>query len=274
MSEQNTQPTADIIAAPVQAAEPAAQASPEVASNPVDVSQPAAAEPSLILGKFKSSDDLAKAYGELEGLLGKRFNEMKPEDAAILKELQGIPKSASEYKIPDGVPEDIGNWFKEQAAKVGLTKNGALELMSAYQDKMKAENESFAAKFEEQRQKNLEELKKEFGSAFEQRVAMANKAVEKFGGQELFKVLGEAGLGTDPVVIKTFANLGKMLQEDSIPESRHGASFGVTPAEAERELNRLKADPNFSMSLVDRKHPDNAKNKERYAQLVAAATQA
>jgi len=52
---------------------------------------------------------------------------------------------------------------------------------------------------------------------------IARGAVACFGGAELGKVLTEAGLGVNPVVVKAFVKIGKAIAEDSISGSENAA---------------------------------------------------
>lgn len=64
--------------------------------------------PEWLPEKYKTPEDLAKAYKELEGKLGTKEEEMR---AKILEELEstayeGLPASAGEYEVPDFVDEE------------------------------------------------------------------------------------------------------------------------------------------------------------------------
>jgi len=209
----------------------------------------------LILGKFKSHDDLAKAYTNLETMLGKKITNLTPEEAAVLKGLQGRPASAEEYKVPEGVDPEIGSWFREQAHKIGLSNNDAMELMAGYDSLLKRGAEEAARMHAKVHQANIDALKKEFGAAFEQRIALAQEGAKAVGGDELINLLGEAGLGTNPVIIKALAEVGKSLREDSIPKSQHASTFGLTPDDAKQTINQKMLDRDFREAYFDARHP-------------------
>lgn len=227
-------------------------------TNPGDqvVSSPSAEQ--LILGKFKTHDDLAKAYTNLESMLGKKVAGLTPEEAITLKELQGRPKSLEDYKVPEGITTEDAQWFREKAFKLGLSNNDALELMAGYVETSKAASEASLKIQEARHQENIMALQKEWGAAFDQRIALAKEGALAVGGEELINILGEAGLGTHPTVIKALANIGKSLKEDSIPTSQHGAKFGLTPADAKREIDLKMIDKDFRDAYFDARNPGHS----------------
>jgi hypothetical protein len=199
----------------------------------------------LILNKFKTVEDLAKSYTNLEALIGKKSEQFTVEDLQAIKKIRGIPTSAEEYGVVEGTPEEVGKFFKEQAHKLGLDKNATLELTAAYKAQMESAIEADQKAAEERHASNEAELKREFGGAFEQRIALAQQAALTIGGEALIEALGEAGLGTNPVVIKALTKLGTMLSEDSIPKSQHGSVFGTSPEEAKNLIRTRMVDPDF-----------------------------
>lgn len=227
----------------------------------------------LILGKFKTAEDLATAYTNLESMLGKKVTNLTPDEANILKQLQGRPKDISEYKTVEGMPEDIAAWVKEHAFRLGLSNNDALEIMTDYAARMTAANEQVAKELELAHTQNVEALKKEFGSAFEQRIAMAREAANTIGGEELINILGERGLGSHPVVIKALAKLGQSLREDSVPKSQHGTAFGTSPAEAKVLINQKLIDRDFNEAYFNARHPGHKAAVEEMLRLHELSSQ-
>ena len=187
----------------------------------------------------KSVDDLFKSYMNLESLMGKKVSQYSADEAAQLRALQGIPQSADEYKLPEGLSEELAGWFKENAVKAGLSANGALELATAYMELEKANIEKQEIARREAHKANVEVLKKELGAAYESRISLANRAAQELGGNEAVQALLDAGLGAHPAILKMLSNVGKMMEEDSIPSSQHNAKFGVTPEDAKMQIQQL-----------------------------------
>jgi len=246
--------TEQLLNQPLESA-PAETTATTVETNPGDQVVSAAPTEELILGKFKTNDELIKAYSNLESMMGKKVTSLTPDEAKVLKELQGRPKSVDEYKLPEGTPEEVGAWFKDQAFKLGLSNNDAMELMHGYTDLLKRDSETQDADLIAYHENNIAILKTEFGAAFEQRVELAQQAALSIGGEDLVNVLGEAGLGTHPVVIKALANIGKSMKEDSIPTSQQSSRFGTTPEEAKRTIDSKMLDSEFRDAYFNARHP-------------------
>ena len=72
------------------------------------VSEPISERPEWLPEKYKTGEDLAKAYKELEGKLGTKEEEIR---AKLLEEMEataneGLPASAGEYEVPDFVDDE------------------------------------------------------------------------------------------------------------------------------------------------------------------------
>jgi hypothetical protein len=75
-------------------------------------------------------------------------------------------------------------------------------------------------------------------------LGLAKQTVATFGGEELAKSLESSGAGNDPVLIKTFAAIGKALaSEGLIDGANHGA---VTKDAALQQAETLMADKAYS----------------------------
>ena len=104
--------------------------STEAAEAPVESTEQTQAEQELLLGKYKSADDLANAYKELEKKLGSKEEDLREK---LLEELQteafkDRPASAGEYQLPETVdPETAVNsellqWWSNHAFENGYSQ--------------------------------------------------------------------------------------------------------------------------------------------------------
>jgi hypothetical protein len=91
---------------------------------------PAAETQELLLGKYKSVDDLAEAYKSLESKMGAKEEDYRNK---ILEELQAEaykdrPESAGDYKLPDIIDEEASvdsgllKWWSEHAYENGYSQ--------------------------------------------------------------------------------------------------------------------------------------------------------
>lgn len=197
------------------------------------------------LKDFKDADSLAKSYLNLNSLLGKKFNDLSPEELQSYYTKLGRPEDAAGYRLPEGISEDTASWYKEMAFKIGLTEEQSANLLDMYTNKEREISELTESSKAAQAEEHIAALKKEFGQAFNKRVETAVRAVEEFGGSELQAVLEETGLGNHPAIVKAFAEIGKNLLEDKMTRTDAKASFGTSPEDARQEIKQLRSDPQF-----------------------------
>lgn len=102
--------------------------STEATEAPVESTEQA--EQDLLLGKYKSADDLANAYKELEKKLGSKEETLREK---LLEELQAEafkdrPASAGEYQLPETIDEDSAvnsellQWWSNHAFENGYSQ--------------------------------------------------------------------------------------------------------------------------------------------------------
>jgi hypothetical protein len=198
------------------------------------------------LQKFKSLDDLAKSYTELEKKLGANDN-------------QGtLPEDPSKYELPNLAEdaqfqpnEEFTEEFKQKAHELGLSNEQVKALYSWYVEGVgEKEVQQMQERAQEFRDNSEAQLRKEFGNSYNERMQAAKTAVEQFGGDELKQVLDQTGLGNHPAVVKAFAEMGKQLSEDTIGGSAKG-QFGRTPDEAASQIAELRQDGAFMQKYLD-----------------------
>ena len=84
----------------------------------------------LLLGKYKSADDLAEAYKSLESKLGTKEEDLR---SKIMEELQADaykdrPETAGDYQLPEGIDEesavnsDLLKWWADHAFENGYSQ--------------------------------------------------------------------------------------------------------------------------------------------------------
>jgi len=216
------------------------------------------------LQDFKDADGLAKSYLELNKLLGKRMEDMSPEELNSYYGKLGRPDDASGYDLGD-VQGDISDWYKDIAHSAGLSQEQAKNISEAY-NQLEA---SKMAEMQEQQKETMgawvDQLKEEFGSAFDTRIQAAQAAVKTYGGEELKNFLNETGLGNHPAMVKAFADIGKELGEDALVGSNSTGGFGTTPDEALKKISMLKKDPEFMDQYLARGKYSKASTQHRDA---------
>jgi hypothetical protein len=126
-----------------------------------------------------------------------------------------------EITVPEGVELDKGllDKFKPIAKELKLDSKGAQKFVDLYTQAISESNTQAEAAWNDQKQAWRDSAMKdpEFGGPkFKENVAVALKAIDKFGGPELRKAFNELGIGNHPEIIRFAYRAGKAISEDSI----------------------------------------------------------
>lgn len=207
------------------------------------------------LQDFKDVDGLAKSYLHLNSLIGKKVSDLDPKELGEVFDKLGRPETPEKYEMPLGANEDLVKAYTTTAHKLGLNQEQARGLVEEYLVLEKEKVQEYYNGVEKQKDKWDEELKAEFGGAYDKRVEVAKKAVETFGGEELREAMNATGLGNHPAMVKAFAQIGKELLEGGLTNAEAQTSFGLTPADAQGRISVLKRDPEFMKAFMSASHP-------------------
>ena len=131
-----------------------------------------------------------------------------------------------EFKIPDGINinKELLSKYESIVKEYSIKPEVAQKIIDIEAEIIK-NNESEIIKAREEWKK---ETLKELGNNAEVEIKYAQKAVEKFGDDELVKLLDETGLGNRKEVIKIFAKIGKAISEDTLSEGKNGITQDKT----------------------------------------------
>lgn len=224
---------------------------------------------------YQGPNDLLDSYRNLEKLHGVPADRIvklpekmdSPEMRAVWEKL-GAPKDAKGYGLPASKDEAEAKAvaaFENAFFEAGIPKTAAEKIMSKL------------AEFNNERTKNMTEaqklaftqseqnLKKEWGQAFDQNTHMAKEAARALGmTEQQVNALG-ANLGHDGAM-KLFHKLaGAVREADFVGGKPPG---GVrTPAEAQQEIKNLYSDQGFAekLSKGDREAMDKWTNLHKLA---------
>lgn len=176
------------------------------------------------------------------------------EDRLAILDRLGAPKEVSGYKLvlPDTLHADaakamdpktpFGQTFLDTALKMGLLPEQVQGLYSAVASGVSEALSAQELNTNSAYDANVAALQKEAGAAFDDWVRAADFALEKLGGQPLRDAINDAGLGTNPHLVKALMKVGKLLSEDTVGDNRSGGggSFGtLAPAEARERGNEM-----------------------------------
>lgn len=141
-----------------------------------------------------------------------------------------------EFKAPEGMSWDPAavKVFGEVSREVGLSQDAAQKVL-----------DKIAPVLAERQTQRIEELKQQTvaswadqaradkeigGDKLTANLAIAKKAVERFGSPELSRLLNETGLGNHPELIRAFWKAGQAISEDRFVAGSGNGNVASDPA--------------------------------------------
>jgi len=218
-------------------------------------------EPSL--RTFTDPGTLAKSYVSAQRMIGADKvaipgSSATADDWREVYTRLGAPTEASQYELGKDIPLDDSyvNSFREHALNAGLNGQQANTMMEFVKSAVTSMNDNFTQGTEEAQYAAEQELRQEFGQAFEQRLEVAQLAANQLlGGTEMFDeiILADGRmLGDHPDIIRMFSNLATQIGEDNIEGTP--TEMIMTPEEANRQLADITR---LDGPYGDRMHPQH-----------------
>jgi len=218
-------------------------------------------EPSL--RTFTDPGTLAKSYVSAQRMIGADKVSI-PSSSATADDWRevytrlGAPTEANQYELGKDIPleDSYVNSFREHALNAGLNGQQANVMMDFVKSAVTNMNDNFSQGAEEAQYAAEQELRQEYGQAFEQRLEVAQLAANQLlGGTEIFdeiKLADGRMLGDHPDIIRMFSNLATQIGEDNIEGSP--TEMIMTPEEANRQLADITR---LDGPYGDRMHPQH-----------------
>ncbi len=233
------------------------------------------------LSTFTDTGALAKSYVHAQSMIGADKIAIPGKWAdendwnAVYDKL-GRPQDAAAYELDtsnapegSGVNEDFIGWWREKAHANGLSQQQAQNLVKEYIDFAGAQQGQDTLDVEVALNNTTNELKQEFGAAFEERLEQGNDFIDQFAEDGLTNLILEDGrpLRQHPAFVKTLMNAGNWIRgnisEDRIV--RTGETNARTPDEAQTEINTLMRPDS---PYWDRRHPSHGDTVEQVKRLM------
>jgi len=218
-----------------EAAVEAAQADGRDFVTEADVQQASAPErPEWLPEKFKSPEDLAKSYTELQSKLGSKEEDIRK---SILEEIQsqafdGRPESAGDYQLPESIdPEqsvdnELLQWWSEHSFENGYSQEEFQQGIEMY------------AKAVMGNQPDIEAEAKKLGDNAQARIEAASVFAHKFFPQEAL-----------PAIERMCETHEGIIALEAIQEAMKDGNFAGNTVPAaqttERELREMMNDPRY-----------------------------
>ncbi len=205
------------------------------------------------LSPIKDVGNLARSFVNAQKLIGADKipfpTNPSQEDLDNIYSRLGRPETPEGYELSaDGnvITEQVAEEYSGIAHKLGLTPQQASGILDYYKGSIGQSAEQMEQIAQEKLEQTTNDLKREWGNAFENKVAAAQDIVEQFAGNEILGMRLEDGtmIGNHPAFIKAFAAIGEfkstVTSEDTINDGARNSVF--TPAQAQAEIDAIMND--------------------------------
>ena len=218
-----------------------------------------------VFAMFNGWEDVAKSYSNAAKMIGMDKNqivalpkESTPEAMAPIWDKLGRPADANGYGLDqykEALPPEVTNEYANIAHKHGVSK----EALNALIGKFVSDSSSGQALVAEQQAQQVgqwqQEIKQEFGAAYNDKILFAQKAVEKFGLSDVIKE--NPMMFENPAIIKAFVAIGEKTSEGMVLANGDVNHGKLAPNEARMELAKFTSDPDITKVLMDKRHPQH-----------------
>ena len=263
----------ETIASPAPAPAPAPSPAPAPAPAPAPVAfaeqLPEAIRGEAAFRDIKDLEGLAKGFLNAQKMIGhdpKNLVVLPAADdaegwAAAFAKL-GRPEKADGYQVkpPEGATVDpaLQSAFLDKAHAAGLNQKQVEALYTWWNETTIGAGAAREAAATQALEAAKASLKSEWGTAYDQNLDLANKAVQHYGGAELFTELEKSGLANSPNRVKALAKMGRGLAEDGVIGRGPASGLVLSPGEAKQQINALYADKAFTAAYASKSHPGHA----------------
>lgn len=161
----------------------------------------------------------------------------------------GRPAKPDGYKlpVPDGDTGEFAkvasNWFHKAGLNTKQAEGLATE-WNAYMTQVLADQDAAQSA---QSERELGDLRKEWGNAYDSRVELGRRAAREFGVEGETLTAMENAVGTAKL-LKLFANIGEKFGESSFVEGSQGGQnsmMTMTPTAAKAKYDELRRNPEW-----------------------------
>lgn len=225
--------------------------------------------------RFNGWEDVAKSYSHAAKMVGMDKNQLlvipkddSPEAWAAVYDKLGRPEAPDKYSIDkykDIVPVDELKPYAEIAHKAGLSSGQFDALVGKFFEDAGAGKKAQEEAVNQQISQWQQEIKTEYGAAYEQKLAFAQKAVEKFGLADVVKE--NIAMFEHPALIKALVTIGEKTSEGIVLANGDVAHGKLSPAEAIMELANFQSDQNNIKIMTDKRHPQHEFVMKKRAEL-------
>lgn len=122
-----------------------------------------------------------------------------------------------DFTLPEGFTanEELAGELKALAKENGLSKDAAQKFADLGVKMQQQQADQWQTQVD-QWAEDVKADKELGGEKFDENIALAKQALDKFGGQDLKDLLQSTGFGNHPAIVKAFYNIGKSVSNDAL----------------------------------------------------------
>lgn len=220
------------------------------------------------IAQIKDINSMAKSFIHAQRMVGANKvmvpgEKATPEEWNAFYKAVGRPDAPEGYDLPGPKDEKAAGYeaykqFRDTVHKAGLTNTQAATVLDFLVNLGESEYAGVEASMKQEREQAAADLRKEWGLAYEKNVAIANRLVKVFGGDEKSQQALADAMNGNPQVVKFCAAIGSKLLEDNLLGEVSGSS-ALSPAEAKAKVDGI---------LRDKTHPYHNANTPGHADAV------
>lgn len=236
---------------------------------------PAGGQPSWIssLPKEMQENENIKKFTSAEALAGSYLSAVKmigadkiavpnkhttPEEFRAILHKIGLPEKAEDYtggiKFKDTIKEEtFKKAFAEEAFKHGILPAQAQAMADFYADQAATTMDKVMGARKAKFDSEVADLQKEWGGAFNENIAKANKVIADLGGEGFADHFNNSGYGGDKQLIKFLAKVGGEMFKEHNFVNGSGGGGGLSPQELDKKIAEGQANPAYT----DKLHPQH-----------------
>jgi len=215
-----------------------------------------------IPGEDASTDDWtafnAKLTDKVPSLLNLPSDEAEARNAMYSR--LGRPDTKDGYQV-DGADPDFLEWAHENGLSTAQVK--------AWHENTQSQSSQDEQDTDAEMQEANDLLKKEWGHAYDAKLAAAKNAVLAYADAETQQFLLDSGLANNPGMIRLMAGIGATLTEEQSAGIESSTRFTLSPTEAMDRISEVRRNMEHPYNINN--HPQHGAEVEKMERLYTQA---
>ena len=186
--------------------------------------------------KYKSLEELGKGHLNAVSKIGEASAYTAPDKPEAYK-LDPVVNLHAEAKV---TPE-FETGFRKMMHEIGVPNKQANSIYQNYLNQVSNGLTQRDEAIKVNMEKAQTELTQEWGQKYDEKITMAKRVIEKFGGKSAIEEFNNQGFGRNPKMIKLMAKIGEKFSEDSF-QGVGGIDLTANASTANAKIKSIKAD--------------------------------